>query len=219
MPNSLETNQATQENHFNCLVDTSDPTKLMMSYLVVPTMANFSNVMHGGELLNLLDKVAYVCSTRYCGKGTVTLSVDGVTFKHPIPVGNLLTFLASINYVGNTSCEVGIKVLSEDFKTHVVTHTNSCYFTMVAVENGKPSAMPKYEPKTDREKRRYEGALKRKEMRMEGYLTSGKIGTIKKSVKNEKTAKAKANEIEVEKNTDGQVGYLKGGKIQIQETN
>ncbi|AFI04076.1 acyl-CoA hydrolase [Helicobacter cetorum MIT 00-7128] len=218
MPHSLETNQATQDNHFQCLIDTADPTKLMMSYLVVPTMANFSNVMHGGELLNLLDKVAYVCSTRYCGKGTVTLSVDGVTFKHPIPVGNLLTFLASINYVGNTSCEVGIKVLSEDFKTHVVTHTNSCYFTMVAVENGKPSAMPKYEPKTDREKRRYEGALKRKEMRMEGYLTSGKIHPIKKDHKMETSTKNSHKEIEIEKNTKGEVGFLKDGKIQI-ETN
>ncbi len=166
--------QSSHSNHFDFTIDTADRTKLLMSYLVVPTTANFNNVMHGGELLNLLDKVAYVCSTRYCTKGTVTLSVDGVTFKYPIPVGNLLTFLASINYVGNTSCEVGIKVLSEDIKTREITHTNSCYFTMVAVENGKPTPMPKYEPKTEVEIRRYEGALKRKEMRTRGYLKSGK---------------------------------------------
>ncbi len=166
--------QSSHSNHFDFSLDTADRTKLLMSYLVVPTTANFNNVMHGGELLNLLDKVAYVCSTRYCAKGTVTLSVDGVTFKYPIPVGNLLTFLASINYVGNTSCEVGIKVLSEDIKTREITHTNSCYFTMVAVENGKPTPMPKYEPKTEVEIRRYEGALKRKEMRTRGYLKSGK---------------------------------------------
>ncbi len=166
--------QSSHSNHFDFTIDTADRTKLLMSYLVVPTTANFNNVMHGGELLNLLDKVAYVCSTRYCTKGTVTLSVDGVTFKYPIPVGNLLTFLASINYVGNTSCEVGIKVLSEDIKTRKITHTNSCYFTMVAVENGKPTPMPKYEPKTEVEIRRYEGALKRKEMRTRGYLKSGK---------------------------------------------
>ncbi|GAA7063557.1 acyl-CoA thioesterase [Helicobacter pylori] len=166
--------QSSHSNHFDFTLDTADCTKLLMSYLVVPTTANFNNVMHGGELLNLLDKVAYVCSTRYCTKGTVTLSVDGVTFKYPIPVGNLLTFLASINYVGNTSCEVGIKVLSEDIKTREIMHTNSCYFTMVAVENGKPTPMPKYEPKTEVEIRRYEGALKRKEMRTRGYLKSGK---------------------------------------------
>ncbi|UOR48263.1 acyl-CoA thioesterase [Helicobacter pylori] len=166
--------QSSHSNHFDFSLDTADCTKLLMSYLVVPTTANFNNVMHGGELLNLLDKVAYVCSARYCKKGTVTLSVDGVTFKYPIPVGNLLTFLASINYVGNTSCEVGIKVLSEDIKTREITHTNSCYFTMVAVENGKPTPMPKYEPKTEVEIRRYEGALKRKEMRTRGYLKSGK---------------------------------------------
>ncbi|GAA9128523.1 acyl-CoA thioesterase [Helicobacter pylori] len=166
--------QSSHSNHFDFILDTADCTKLLMSYLVVPTTANFNNVMHGGELLNLLDKVAYVCSTRYCGKGTVTLSVDGVTFKYPIPVGNLLTFLASINYVGNTSCEVGIKVLSENLRTREITHTNSCYFTMVAVENGKPTPMPKYEPKNELEKRRYEGALKRREMRTQGYLKSGK---------------------------------------------
>ncbi|EMG85805.1 thioesterase family protein [Helicobacter pylori GAM112Ai] len=170
--------QSSHSSHFDFTIDTADRTKLLMSYLVVPTTANFNNVMHGGELLNLLDKVAYVCSTRYCAKGTVTLSVDGVTFKYPIPVGNLLTFLASINYVGNTSCEVGIKVLSEDIKTREITHTNSCYFTMVAVENGKPTPMPKYEPKTEVEIRRYEGALKRKEMRTRGYLKSGKHENI-----------------------------------------
>ncbi len=170
--------QSSHSSHFDFTIDTADRTKLLMSYLVVPTTANFNNVMHGGELLNLLDKVAYVCSTRYCAKGTVTLSVDGVTFKYPIPVGNLLTFLASINYVGNTSCEVGIKVLSEDIKTREITHTNSCYFTMVAVENGKPTPMPKYEPKTEVEIRRYEGALKRKEMRLQGYLKSGKHESI-----------------------------------------
>ncbi|BCZ17440.1 Acyl coenzyme A thioesterase VdlD [Helicobacter sp. NHP19-003] len=137
--------------------------ELSMSFLVTPTMVNFNNVMHGGELLNLLDKVAYVCSSRYCGCGTVTLSVDRVLFKHPIHIGTLVTCYASVNYVGTKSCEVGIKVICEDFKNQTAVHTNSCYFTMVAVKDGKTVAMPSFVPQTDKEKERYERAIRRKE--------------------------------------------------------
>ncbi|CAM2878786.1 acyl-CoA thioesterase [Helicobacter felis] len=141
-----------------------DPRQLTMSFLVTPSMVNFNNVMHGGELLNLLDKVAYVCSSRYCGCGTVTLSVDRVLFKHPIPIGTLVTFYASINYVGTKSCEVGIKVVCEDFKAKTAVHTNSCYFTMVAMKDGKTMPMPPFIPQTDKEKERHERAIRRKEM-------------------------------------------------------
>ncbi|WP_163533059.1 acyl-CoA thioesterase [Helicobacter suis] len=140
-----------------------DARQLVMSFLVTPTMVNFNSVMHGGELLNLLDKVAYVCSTRYCGCPTVTLSVDRVLFKHPIPIGTLVTCYACVNYVGTKSCEVGIKVVCEDFKNKTATHTNSCYFTMVAVKDGKTVPMPSFTPRTEKEKERYERAIRRKE--------------------------------------------------------
>ncbi|WP_104629624.1 acyl-CoA thioesterase [Helicobacter bizzozeronii] len=152
-----------QELVMDTTASVGDPRQLVMSFLVTPTMVNFNNVMHGGELLNLLDKVAYVCSTRYCGYSTVTLSVDRVLFKHPIPIGTLVTCFASVNYVGTKSCEVGIKVICEDFKTKVATHTNSCYFTMVAMKDGKTIAMPPFTPRTDKEKERYERAIRRKE--------------------------------------------------------
>ncbi|MCE3037089.1 acyl-CoA thioesterase [Helicobacter sp. faydin-H20] len=139
-----------------------DPRVLRMSILVSPSMANFNGVMHGGDLLKILDQVAYACATKYCGVGVVTMAVDSVTFKHPIPIGSLLTFLASINYTGNTSCEVGIKVISEDIKNKFVTHCNSCYFTMVAIENGKKVKIPQFEPKTEIEKRRWNKAIERK---------------------------------------------------------
>lgn len=141
---------------------TFDTRTLSMSILVSPSMANFSGVMHGGELLKILDQVAYVCATRYCGVGAVTIAVDNVVFKQPIPIGSLLTFLASINYTGKTSCEVGIKVIAEDIKNKSVTHCNSCYFTMVAIENGKKVEIPSFTPQTEDEKRRWENALKRR---------------------------------------------------------
>ncbi len=141
---------------------TFDTRTLSMSILVSPSMANFSGVMHGGELLKILDQVAYACATRYCGVGVVTMAVDSVVFKQPIPIGSLLTFLASINYTGKTSCEVGIKVIAEDIKNKSVTHCNSCYFTMVAIENGKKVEIPNFIPQTEDEKRRWENALKRR---------------------------------------------------------
>lgn len=150
----------------NGMQDIFDTKSLTMSVLVTPSMSNFSGVMHGGELLKMLDQVAYACATRYCGVGVVTLSVDNVLFKQPIPIGSLLTFLASVNYTGRTSCEVGIKVISENIKDKYVTHCNSCYFTMVAVENGKTVSIPQLVPKNDIEKRRFQKAKLRRENRL-----------------------------------------------------
>lgn len=160
--------------------DIFDTRCLSMSILASPNMANFSGVVHGGELMKLLDQVAYACATRYCGHGVVTLSVDNLIFKHPIPIGSLITFLASVNYVGKTSCEVGIKVVSEDIKNHFVTHCNTCYFTMVAIDTktGEKKTIPPFEPKTPTEIKRYEAALKRKKTREENVRN---FKTIKQS--------------------------------------
>ncbi|MDR1007707.1 MAG: acyl-CoA thioesterase [Campylobacteraceae bacterium] len=135
-----------------------------MSILMTPSMANFSGNVHGGDLLKLLDQVAYALSARYSGKDVVTLSVDRVLFKNPIPIGTLVTFLASVNYTGKTSMEIGIKVISEDIQKHTVTHTNSCFFTMVAVDdNGKPTLVEPFIPQSNDEQRRWEKAKKRRE--------------------------------------------------------
>ena len=95
---------------------------LSMSVLMTPDKANFTGNVHGGDLLKYLDQVAYACASRYCGHYVVTLSVDQVLFKHPIPVGSLVTFLASVNYTGKTSMEVGIKAVSEDIQKGIATH-------------------------------------------------------------------------------------------------
>ncbi len=141
---------------------------LTMTMLMTPDKANFSGKnVHGGEILKMLDHVAYACSARYSGGYAVTVSVDMVLFKDPIKIGSLVTFHASVNYVGRTSMEIGIKVISEDIKDHTIKNTNVCYFTMVAVdEDWKPISVPKLEPKTEDEKRRYNDAIKRREQRM-----------------------------------------------------
>ncbi|MGB3000867.1 MAG: acyl-CoA thioesterase [Pseudomonas aeruginosa] len=148
----------------------SDPTphQLSMTVLMSPEMANFSGKVHGGAVLRLLDQVAYACASRYAGNYVVTLSVDQVTFRQPIAVGELVTFLASVNYTGTSSMEVGIKVVAKDIRKGSVRHANSCFFTMVAVDDdGRPTPVPPLQPRTGDEKRRYAAAQIRRQLRQE----------------------------------------------------
>ncbi len=141
---------------------------LTMTVLMTPDMANFSGNVHGGTLLKHLDEVAYACASRYAGAYVVTLSVDQVMFLQPVHVGELVTFLASVNYTGRTSMEVGIKVITENIREKLVRHTNSCFFTMVAVnDEGATVSVPKLEPRTDDEIRRFANGQQRRAIRAE----------------------------------------------------
>lgn len=145
----------------------SNPRTIVMSELMGPQTANLSGNVHGGHLLLLLDKVAYVCAARYAGHSVVTLSVDQVFFKQPIYVGEVVFFYAMVNYVGRTSMEIGIKVVAENLLTHEKRHTNSCYFTMVAVDkNGHPAEVPALVLNNEIDCYRFEEAKLRKEQRL-----------------------------------------------------
>jgi acyl-CoA hydrolase len=140
--------------------------QLTMTVLMTPDTANFSGNVHGGNILKLLDQVAYACASRYAGRYVVTLSVDRVIFRQPIHVGELVTFLACVNHTGTSSMEVGIKVVAENIRTQVTRHVNSCYFTMVAVgDDHKPVAVPPLRPFTPDERRRHAAAVARKRSR------------------------------------------------------
>ena len=142
--------------------------QLNMTVLMSPDMANFSGNVHGGAILRLLDQVAYACASRYSRRYVVTLSVDQVTFLQPIHVGELVSFLASVNHTGKSSMEIGIKVVAEDIRSQVVRHVNSCFFSMVAVDDaGKPTPVPPFTPTSDDERRRWDAALLRKALRHE----------------------------------------------------
>lgn len=143
---------------------------MMMSEIMTPNMVNFHGNVHGGHILSLLDRVAYACAARYACKNVVTLSVDQVVFKEPIYVGELVTFLASVNYVGKSSMEIGIRVLAENLITGNSRHTNTCYFTMVSVdEHGKPTKAPSLTIHDEAQQRRFDEALLRKEVRLKMY--------------------------------------------------
>ncbi len=150
--------------------------QLTMTVLMTPDTANFSGHVHGGTVLKLLDQVAYACASRYARRYVVTLSVDQVMFRQPIHVGELVTFLASVNHTGSSSMEVGIKVVAEDIRSQTVRHVNSCFFTMVAVDDErKPTPVPPLQPVTPDERRRHAAAQVRKQLRKELELRSAAL--------------------------------------------
>jgi acyl-CoA hydrolase len=142
--------------------------ELTMTVLMTPDQANFSGNVHGGTILKLLDQVAYACASRYCGRYVVTLSVDQVMFREPIHVGELVTFLACVNYTGSSSMEIGIKVVAENIAKRTQRHANSCFFTMVATDDQrKPVPVPPLVPATSDQQRRFDAAKARRELRQE----------------------------------------------------
>ncbi len=147
---------------FECLRD----QELTMTVLMTPDTANFAGNVHGGTILKLLDQVAYACASRYAGSYVVTVSVDQVTFRQPVHVGELVHFLASVNHTGTSSMEIGIKVVAEDIRARSVRHVNSCYFTMVALgDDGRPLAVPPLIPESPDQRRRHSEAEARRAAR------------------------------------------------------
>ena len=151
--------------------------QLTMTVLMTPDTANFAGNVHGGTILKLLDQVAYACASRYAARYVVTLSVDQVMFRQPVHVGELVTFLASVNHTGTSSMEIGIKVVAQDIRSQATRHVNSCFFTMVAVDDErKPVPVPALRPFSPDERRRHAAAVVRKEMRIEQELRFKAIG-------------------------------------------
>jgi uncharacterized protein (TIGR00369 family) len=138
-------------------------SRTVITELMIPSYANFGGKIHGGILLSLMDKVAYVCAAKHAGNYCVTASIDTVNFLAPVEVGELVSLMASINYVGKTSLVVGIRVISENVKTNVVKHTNTSYFTMVAKnEHNEPVEVPGLILENQEQVRRFEEARRRK---------------------------------------------------------
>jgi len=139
----------------------------VLKELMVPSYANFGGKVHGGQILSLMDKIAYTCAATHARCYCVTASIDSVDFLNPVEVGELLTLYASVNYVGSSSLEVGIKVVSEDFHRGIVKATNTSYFTMVAIDETtrKPVPVPGLVLEDDIEIKRFLEAKMRREFR------------------------------------------------------
>ena len=142
-------------------------SKTTITELMIPSYANFGGKIHGGILLSLIDKVAYACASKHAGAYCVTVSIANVEFLQPVEVGELVSLHASVNYVGNTSLVIGIKVIAENVKIGLVKHTNTSYVTMVAKgDDDRPTPVPALVLETKEEVRRFVEAMKRKELKL-----------------------------------------------------
>jgi len=129
--------------------------------------ANTAGYVHGGVIMRLCDEVAGIAAIRHCGVRVVTAGMDRMTFMHPVHVGQLVTFRASVNAAWRTSMEVGVRVESENVRTREVTHTSTAYLTMVALDDaGAPAPVPALEARTDQERRREKEAQLRRDNRL-----------------------------------------------------
>jgi len=130
--------------------------------------ANLAGNVHGGTIMKLIDNTGGIVASRHAGCLVVTASIDRLDFHSPVYIGDLLRLKASVNYVGTTSMEVGVRVEAENFITGEVRHTASAYLTFVALdENGHPKKIPPLLPESEDEKRRYQEAEIRRKKRLE----------------------------------------------------
>lgn len=143
-------------------------SKTVMARTMLPSDANPYGNVHGGEIMKLIDGCAGAAATRHARGRVVTAYIDSLSFLAPVYVGHLVTAKASVNHVGKTSMEVGVRVESEDLLTGKVAHVSSAYLVFVGIdENGKAIALPPLIAETDEEQRRMRAAEQRRTARLE----------------------------------------------------
>ncbi|MFQ5689104.1 MAG: acyl-CoA thioesterase [Gemmatimonadota bacterium] len=143
-------------------------SRVTMTQLMAPQDANLFGSVFGGVILAAVDKIAYVCATRHACRPCVTVSVDQVVFRSPIEIGEIVTLDASVNTVGRTSVEVGVRVSAESVHGGLRRHTNSCYVTMVAIDEARrPVPVPRLRIETEEQYRRYHEAEERRAASLE----------------------------------------------------
>ncbi len=142
-------------------------SRITISGQTLPADANPLGNVHGGHIMKLVDEAGGLCAMRHARRPTVTIALDSMTFLSPVRVGNLLTLHASVNWVGRSSIEVGIRVEAENPVTGEITHTNSAYAVYVALDDrGRPSPVPPLVLETEEERRHWEEGEERQQLRL-----------------------------------------------------
>jgi len=142
-------------------------THIVMSELVLPNDTNTLGNLMGGRLMHYMDIAAAIASQKHCNCPVVTASVDNVSFNNPIKLGNLLTIEAKLTRSFNTSMEVYLRVWGEDLSAQYKYLSNHAYMTFVALDpNSRPRKVPEIVPETEEEIKMYEGALRRRQLRL-----------------------------------------------------
>ncbi len=161
---------------------------VIMSELVLPNDTNTLGNLMGGKLMHWMDIAAAIASQKHCNCPVVTASVDNLSFANPIKLGNLLTIEAKLTRTFNSSMEVYLRVWGEDLSAQYKYLSNEAYMTFVALDpNGRPRKVPDLVPETESEKRMFEGALRRRQLRliMGGKMKPEDAGELKALFLNE----------------------------------
>ena len=138
-----------------------------MTELVLPNDTNTFNNLMGGRLMHWMDIVSAIAAQKHSNNVVVTASVDNISFKSPIQLGNVVTLKAKVTRSFNTSMEVKIEVEAEDVPSDKKVDSNLAYFTFVALDkDGHPTSVPEVVPETEDEKAQFDGALRRRQLRL-----------------------------------------------------
>jgi acyl-CoA hydrolase len=145
----------------------SSDTLVIMTELVLPNDTNLYNNLMGGRLMYWMDIAAALSAQKHCNAPVVTASVDNISFENPIKLGNVVHIEAKVSRSFNTSMEIHMKVWGEDLKQQFKYKSNEAYYTFVALDpHGKPKPVPQLVAESDEEKKIYEGALRRRQLRL-----------------------------------------------------
>ena len=167
---------------------------LVTTHLMMPQDANPQGNVYGGTIMKYMDEVAGSVAALHARKNVVTISVDQMNFYAPVYIGNLLLLKASVNFVGSTSMEIGVRIEAKSLQTGDVVHTGSSYLTFVALdESGNPTQVADIIPETSEEKRRYGEAKARRARRL---AAARKAEQVKQDGGDETTGLKASGEIE-----------------------
>lgn len=162
---------------------TPKDTVTTMSELILPNDTNTLGNLMGGRLMHWMDIAAAMASMKHCNCPVVTASADSISFENPVRLGNVVTIEAKVTRAFGTSMEVYITVHGEDLPTQFKYRSNEAYMTFVALDpNGKPRKVPELIPETESEKSRFDGALRRRQLRLilSGRMKPGEATELKK---------------------------------------
>jgi uncharacterized protein (TIGR00369 family) len=146
---------------------TVSASRISIAQLMQPEHANNLGNVHGGEIMRLVDEAGALACMRHANQRVVTVAVDQMTFREPIKIGQLVILTAEVSYVGRTSLEATVEVVTENPLTGQRTHTNTAHVVYVALdETGKPVQVPPLIPETDHQRLRMEQGRQRQEYRL-----------------------------------------------------
>ncbi len=142
-------------------------SETVISEVMMPVYANHYGNVHGGTIMKFADDAAFIAATRHARCNVVVCAIDHMVFKQPVHIGDVLTLRASLNHVGRTSMEIGVKIEAEKLKEAKKVDIGHAYLTMVAIdERGKPTTIPRLILKTKQEKEKNREAIERRKYRL-----------------------------------------------------